>query len=191
MKGSNDFGGVLIAIHKSTNAQRIKSFDDIENLIVLEVGEGSSWFQLVTCYSPPLEEIPFDILDQILARNKRTILTGDLNAKHRSWSKSAENPKGLKLFKWIISDKSHGALKVISKFIPTSTGSTATIDLVMAPIFLSNNDFSVLPSIGSDHHPYHQAHPMETSRNLSHLYGIILAISCFNNVSLIGLFHSL
>ncbi|CAF0895753.1 unnamed protein product [Adineta ricciae] len=175
MKGSNDFGGVLIAIHKSINAQRVKSFDDIENLIVLEIGEGSSRFQLVTCYSPPLEEIPFDIFDQILARNKRTILTGDLNAKHRAWSKSVENPKGLKLFKWLTRDKSHCALNVINKFVPTSTRSIATIDLVIAPTFLANNTFSVLPSIGSDHHPViwhssieastkHILHPIKRTR---------------------------
>ena len=42
---------------------------------------------------------------------------------------------------------------VINRFVPTSTRSTATIDLIMAPALLATDSFSVLPSVGSDHYP--------------------------------------
>jgi hypothetical protein len=49
--GSNAFGGVQIAMHKSIRSQRVNKFDKHLNSIVLELGSDSEIFQLVTCYS--------------------------------------------------------------------------------------------------------------------------------------------
>ncbi|CAF3588801.1 unnamed protein product [Rotaria sp. Silwood1] len=153
INGTNAFGGVLVAIHKSIRTQRMVEFENIPNLIALEIGEEQNKFQLVTCYSPPHEQIPFEIFDRILQKNENTIFTGDLNAKHNSWSRSVENPKGKTLFNWLSSSPTHATMEIINKFIPTSTRSKATIDLIIAPSHMASDTFSVLPSIGSDHHP--------------------------------------
>ncbi|CAF1161318.1 unnamed protein product [Rotaria sordida] len=153
INGTNAFGGVLVAIHKSIRTQRMVEFENIPNLIALEIGEEQNKFQLVTCYSPPHEQIPFEIFDRILQKNENTIFTGDLNAKHNSWSRSVENPKGKTLFNWLSSSPTHATMEIINKFIPTSTRSKATIDLIFAPSHMASDTFSVLPSIGSDHHP--------------------------------------
>ncbi|CAF1176664.1 unnamed protein product [Rotaria sordida] len=110
-------------------------------------------FQLVTCYSPPTEPIPLDIFDRLLQRNPNSIFTEDFNAKHSSWSRSADNQKGRALFSWLSSSPIHSSLEIINKYIPTSTRSNATIDLIIAPSHMSSTSFSVLPSIGNDHHP--------------------------------------
>ncbi|CAF1256325.1 unnamed protein product [Adineta ricciae] len=68
-KGSNDFRGVLIAIHKSIECRRHDEFNGVNNLIVLEVGMGNKTFQLVSCYSPPNEKLSFDTFDSILDAN--------------------------------------------------------------------------------------------------------------------------
>ncbi|CAF3995244.1 unnamed protein product, partial [Rotaria magnacalcarata] len=151
--GTNLFGGVLVAVHKSIHTQRIVGFDNIPNLIALEIGVDNNKFQLVTCYSPPHEQIPFKIFDRILQINENTIITGDFNAKHNSWSRSIENPKGKTLFNWLSSLQTRSTMDIINKFIPTSTRSNATIDLIITPSHMSSNSFSVLPSIGNDHHP--------------------------------------
>ncbi|CAF2899348.1 unnamed protein product, partial [Rotaria sp. Silwood2] len=110
-------------------------------------------FQLITCYSPPAEPIPLDILDRLLQHNPNSIFTGDFNAKHSSWSKSMENEKGRVLFNGLSSSQIHSSLEIINKFIATSTRFNATIDLIIAPSHMSTASFSVLPSIGNDHHP--------------------------------------
>jgi hypothetical protein len=153
IEGSNAFGGVLVAVHKSIRSQRVLKFDNIPNLIALEIGSTLDMFQLVTCYSPPLEPIPFDVFDRLLQLNANTIFTGDFNAKHSSWSRSIDNQKGRTLFNWLSSSQTHSNLEIVNKLIPTSTRSNATIDLIIAPSHMSSTSFSVLPTIGNDHHP--------------------------------------
>ncbi|CAF4798147.1 unnamed protein product, partial [Rotaria sp. Silwood1] len=75
MKGTNMFGGLLIAMHKSIRSQRVAEFDNLCNLIVLEVRSDLDIFQLVTCYSPPTELIPLDIFDRLPQHNPNTIFT--------------------------------------------------------------------------------------------------------------------
>lgn len=173
-KGTNAFGGVLIAVHKSIRCQRKNKFDDIPNLLVIETGPASESYQLATCYSPPREAIPLDIFDRLLSDNPNTIFTGDLNAKHQSWSSSLENQKGRALHDWLLSSFTQTPLDVINKHIPTSTRSKATIDLIIAPEHLSSS-FTVLSSIGNDHHPIvwyptfklpstHELRPIKCSR---------------------------
>ena len=78
-KGTNAFGGVLIAVYKSIQCRRPDQFNQLDNLIVLELGSSADVFQLVTCYSPPAEQIPFEIFDRILHINPNTIFTGYLH----------------------------------------------------------------------------------------------------------------
>ncbi|CAF4356502.1 unnamed protein product, partial [Rotaria magnacalcarata] len=65
-QGTNAFGGVLIAVHRSIPVQRVIKFDSICNLIVLDVRNSSRKFQLATYYSPPNENIPLNIFKEIL-----------------------------------------------------------------------------------------------------------------------------
>ncbi|CAF3258983.1 unnamed protein product [Rotaria sp. Silwood2] len=148
-KGTNAFGGVLIAVHRSIPVPRVREFDNICNSIVLGVGNTAKKFQLATFYSPPNEKLPINILNDIINRNTDTIICGDLNAKHDSWSNTDNNQKGRFLFEWL--HDSH--LQVVNKCIPTSTRSNAVIDLILAPPSMISNPFTVLPSIGSDHYP--------------------------------------
>ncbi|CAF3177615.1 unnamed protein product [Rotaria sp. Silwood2] len=150
-KGTNVFGGVLIAVHRSIPAQRVNIFQNLPNVIVLDIGISTDKFQLATCYSPPNESLPISLFDEILKRNTNTVLLGDLNAKHQAWSYTTENHKGRVLFNWL----SINALDIVNKFVATSTRSNATIDVILAPIHMTTtaSSFSVLPSIGSDHFP--------------------------------------
>lgn len=151
-RGTNNFGGVLLAVHRSIPVQRVDIFQNLPNVIVLDVGASSDKFQLATCYSPPNENLPTSLFDKILKRNPNTILMGDFNAKHQSWSDTTENQKGRTLFNWL----SMTSLEVINRFVATSTRSNATIDIILAPPDMSaslSSSFTVLPSIGSDHLP--------------------------------------
>ena len=152
-KGTNAFGGVLIAVHKSIQCRRLDEFIHLDNLIVLEFDSSPNVFQLVTCYSPPTEQIPLESFDRILHMNPNTIFAGDFNAKHKSWSNSMENQKGSSLFNWLSSSIVHSSLDIINKYTATSTRSNATIDLIIAPTHMASSSFSVLKSIGSDHYP--------------------------------------
>ena len=185
-KGTNAFGGVLMAIHKSIDCRRLELFSNVDNLIVVAMGSGTNTFQLVTCYSPPTEKLPFEIFDRILSMNPNTIFTGDFNAKHTSWSNSLENQKGHALFNWLSSSSSQSPLEVINKCTATSTRSNATIDLIIAPSSLASLEFAVLQSIGSDHLPVlwhppwkifssHQKLPIKrTSWKMLHLFTTIV-----------------
>ncbi|CAF1347962.1 unnamed protein product [Rotaria sp. Silwood1] len=148
-EGTNAFGGVLIAAHRSIPAQRVLKFQNDSNLIVLDIGSSPNKFQLVTYYSPPNEPLPVSLLSDIMCRNSNTILLGDLNAKHNSWSNTPLNQKGRILFEWL----NDNDLQVVNKFVPTSTRSNAVIDLILAPMSMLAGSCTVLPSIGSDHYP--------------------------------------
>jgi hypothetical protein len=148
-EGTNAFGGVLIATHRSIPTQRVIKYQNELNMIVLDIGNSSNKCQLVTCYSPPNERLPLNVFNDIVRRNSNTILLGDFNAKHSSWSNTADNQKGRVLFEWL----NENYLQVINKFTPTSTRSKAVIDLILAPSSIYSDSFSVLPTIGSDHYP--------------------------------------
>lgn len=148
-EGANAFGGVLIATHRSIPVQRATAFQNEHNLVVLDIGDSDHKFQLASKYSPPNELLPLNLFNDILLRNSNTILLGDLNAKHLSWSKSSVNQKGRLLAEWL----NENNMQVVNKFIPTSTRSNAVIDLILAPTNIDLGSFSVLPSIGSDHYP--------------------------------------
>ncbi|CAF4516232.1 unnamed protein product, partial [Rotaria socialis] len=150
-EGTNSFGGVLIAVHRSIPVQQVDVFMKVPNIIALDIGSSHDKFQLATCYSPPNEKLPIALFNQIMKRNKNTILLGDLNAKHQSWSRSNENQKGHVLFDWLLTK----SMTVVNKYVATSTRSNATIDLILAPAQMTGikTSFSVLPSMGSDHLP--------------------------------------
>ncbi|CAF2825310.1 unnamed protein product [Rotaria sp. Silwood2] len=150
-KGTNNFGGVLIAVHRSISVQKVDIFQHLPNVIVLDIGTTADKFQLATCYSPPNENLPISLFDKILKRNINTALLGDFNAKHQSWSSTIDNHKERVLFNWL----SINALVVVNKCVPTSTRSNATIDLILAPTHMiaSTSSFCVFPSIGSNHFP--------------------------------------
>ena len=150
-KGTNPFGGVLIAVHRSIPAQRVNVFQNLPNIIVLDIGTPTDKFQLATCYSPPNEKLPISLFDEVLKRNTNTIVLGDLNAKHKAWSNTSENHKGPLLFNWL----STNTLEIINKFVAISTRSNATVDLIVAPTHMlaTSASISVLPSIGNDHLP--------------------------------------
>ena len=82
MEGSNSFGGVLIATHKSINVPRITKFDKVPNRLVLEIGTVPDKFELVACYSPPAETIPLELFDYTLQNNPNTIFTDDFSAEY-------------------------------------------------------------------------------------------------------------
>ncbi|CAF4389064.1 unnamed protein product [Rotaria socialis] len=153
MKGSNQFGGVLIAVHKSIRSKLSSTIDNVLNLIVLEVASDSDMFQLATCHSSPGEPIPLDIFDTSLQQNPNSISTDDLNAKHNSWSRSMESQKEQTLFNWLSTSQTTTPLEIINKFISTSTRSNGTIDLIIAHAHMSSASFSVFPTMGNDHHP--------------------------------------
>lgn len=148
-EGTNDCGGVLIATHRSIPVQRVTAFQNDYNLVVLDIGDAKHKLQLASCYSPPKEPLPINVFNNLLRRNSNTILLGDLNAKHATWSKSTENEKGRPLYEWLHEND----LQVVNKFVPTSTRSNAVIDLILVPTNIDPGTFSVLPSIGSDHYP--------------------------------------
>lgn len=150
-QGSNIFGGVLIATHRSIPVQKVEIFQNHPNVLVLDIGTSTDKFQLATCYSPPNEKLPLELFNRILDRNTNTILLGDLNAKHRTWSDSIENQKGRILLNWLTTNDLH----IVNKHVATSTRSNATIDLILAPVHMisTTSSYSVLPSIGNDHFP--------------------------------------
>ena len=152
MRGTNPVGGVLVAVHKSIRASRTRPYDT-ENLIVLEIGEATESFQLVACYSPPTEPLSLLTFDEILLRSRNTIFMGDFDAKHQSWSTPTVNQKGRALYDWLTARNHNLSFEVVNRCVSTSTRSTATIDLVIAPSHMSSTVFDVLPSMGSDHYP--------------------------------------
>ena len=151
--GSNQCGGVCLAIARELPHRLVSQFSGSTNLIVADIFNLDRTYTLAIVYSPPSESLPILVLDHLYAYNRSLILIGDLNARHSSWHDTATNPKGQRLANWI-DDKEN--LQVFNSCQPTSARSDAIIDLIIAPSHISNELAHVDQKMClTDHYPVH------------------------------------
>jgi hypothetical protein len=132
--GSNDFGGVCLAIAREVPHRIVYEFNDINNLIAADVFSLNKKYTVAVVYSPPSEEVPIDILNRLHRYNRNLILVGDLNARHPSWHYVTSNSCGHRLAEWIDEKQN---LRVFNTSQSTSTRSRAIIHLIVAPCRVS------------------------------------------------------
>ena len=150
-RGSNQCGGVCLAIARELPHRIVSQFAGRQNLIVADIFILDRTFTLAVVYSPPSESVPITVLDHLYDYNRDLILIGDLNARHSSWHDVVTNPQGQRLANWI---EGNDNLHVFNSAQPTSARSDAIIDLVIAPSHVSNELACVDHTIHvTDHYP--------------------------------------
>ena len=152
-QGSNSFGGVCLAIAREVPHRVASGFEAINNLIAVDVFNSNKRYTVAVIYSPPVEEVPVNLLDRLHRYNRHLLLIGDLNARHPDWHDVTSNSCGRQLAQWI---EKYPDLKIFNPSQATSMRSQAVIDLIIAPSCAS----SALAVIDqkmrvSDHYPVH------------------------------------
>jgi Endonuclease-reverse transcriptase len=151
--GSNNFGGVCLAIAREIPHRVASEFNNINNLIAADVFNSNKKYTVAVIYSPPSEEVPIDILNRLHRYNRNLILIGDLNARHINWHDVTSNSCGQRLVEWIDEKQN---LKIFNSSQPTSTRSRAVIDLIIAPSHVSSALAEIDQTMcASDHYPVH------------------------------------
>ena len=135
-QGSNSFGGVCLAIAREVPHRSVSQFQDINNLIAVDVFNSNKKYTVAVVYSPPSEEVPIVILNGLHRHNRNLILIGDLNARHSNWHDVTVNSCGHRLAEWIDEKQN---LKIFNSAKPTSTRSRAVIDLIIVPSHVSSD----------------------------------------------------
>ncbi|CAF2250930.1 unnamed protein product [Rotaria magnacalcarata] len=98
-QGSNSHAGVVVAVAKQLHATAVTHQQINIITVILKINNKSYTF--TSLYSPPTEDLPLEILSEILKKCKSNIIVGDLNAKHEQWGCSLRNKKGRDLNQWL------------------------------------------------------------------------------------------
>ena len=144
--GSNSFGGVCLAIAREVPHRIASEFNNINNLIAVDVFNSDKKYTVAVVYSPPSEEVPIMILNGLHRYNRNLILIGDLNARRPNWHDASSNSSGHRLAEWIDAKQN---LKIFNSAKPTSNRSRAVINLIIAPSHVSSDLAEI------DHYPVH------------------------------------
>ena len=152
-QGSNSFGGVCLAEAREFPHRLACNFQTINNLIAVDVFNSNQRYTVAVLYSPPVEEVPVDLLDRLHRYNRNLILVGDLNARHSDWHDVTSNYCGRRLANWLDNQPD---LKIFNSSQPTSMRSKAVIDLIIAPLHASSDSAVIDQKMrASDHYPVH------------------------------------
>ena len=150
-------GGVAILIDKNFKFEQTNLFDKFGlELISIKIHiNNSSPIHFITWYLPPSETLPNREFFRILGKLKKSILTGDLNCKSKSWFCDKENPNGEILREFL---SSHN-ISVIKNTIPTHISTVQTLD-ILDLILTSPNLLGIVKNLkihsselSSDHFP--------------------------------------
>lgn len=79
--------------------------------------ENNETITIFSIYCPPSNQLNIELLDLIASKYKNSIILGDLNAKHRRWHCSKDDPKGKHLAEFTDANN----LIVLNNKTPTNT----------------------------------------------------------------------
>ncbi|CAF1229558.1 unnamed protein product [Rotaria magnacalcarata] len=142
-KGTNEKGGVLVAVGKHLKATRIEV--DIDNTVIVDVEGLSEQLRIIGIYWPHCQNRNLDELDVHITEN--TIITGDFNASVQEWQSPKTDIRGQRIKNWIEKNKLH----YIPSTCNSSKRSDRNIDLTFTNIPDTNAE--TLKMGTSDHWP--------------------------------------
>ena len=144
---------MCLAIAREVPHRIASEFNDINDIIAADVYNLDKKYIVAVIYSPPVEEVPVDLLDRLHRYNRHLILIGDLNARHPDWHDVTSNSCGRQLAQWI---EKYPDLKIFNPSQATSKRSQAVIDLIIAPSRASSALAVIDQKMSvSDHFPVH------------------------------------
>ena len=147
-------GGALLGVQNNLIGEQI----DLTNLCQNDYATGflvkatnNIQIAIITIYSPPKIPMNQGLFDSICQTFKHFIITGDLNAKSKSWFSKKENPKGI----WLDRFANERNIHIVNNRKPTYIRSKSIIDLTICSnsLFKHFVKFRVLNNKISDHQP--------------------------------------
>ena len=118
---------------------------------------GRPAFNVVTYYNPPGQKVNPKIFDKSMFAGKKTLISGDLNCKNKTWGSNSTDNLGTHL-KGVIDDENWIVLNDGSKTrCDPITGREEVLDIIMCSPNMTNYNpsFFVGDDVGSDHYPIH------------------------------------
>ena len=147
-------GGALLGVQNNLLGEQI----DFTNLCYNDYATGflvkatnNIKIAIITIYSPPKIPINQALFDYICRTFKHFFITGDLNAKSKSWFCKKDNPKGI----WLERFANERNIHIVNNRKPTYIRSKSIIDLTICSnsTFKHFEKFRVLNNKISDHQP--------------------------------------
>lgn len=146
-------GGVALLIKNSIDQSEISLPDSLRfEAIGVVIRLDRYQICLIQVYVPPKKNIVNDDLDRLFLLQKRVMIMGDLNARHRAWNCYSNNAKGNFLLNYCFSKN----LSLLAPEFPThfpKIGRPSILDIFLAHNSINTSKPYSLSSLNSDHNP--------------------------------------
>ena len=159
-------GGLLTLVHSSlrsssTGTQLAFTEDNATESLTVTLHRGGHLppVRITNLYRPPTKrgELRTRSLEvSALPAGEGTILAGDLNAHHASWSGRAADANGTRLFEWMMENQ---MFSWNDPAVPTMVAFSSSPDIVISSLEFEASSWRVLPAWGSDHRPLYFEFP--------------------------------
>lgn len=124
---------------------------NIENTII-ELPSEDGPIQLIAAYNLPNNAIQSTDLDALMPPNSRTVVIGDLNAKHVAWGCHNSNRSGRTILNYF----ENNDIMIHAPTSPThysANGRPEILDIVLTKNYDPDLDLTVVSDLSSDHDP--------------------------------------
>lgn len=122
-------GGVALIINNKIPYHR--ELIQINEIEVVKIKINND-IHIISAYLPPHKQLTRNDLDKLLPKGKRTIILGDLNAKHPYWNCKQSNKSGKVLCKYIMTNTPTLTFTETPILYPRSRGSPTYVDIAIA-----------------------------------------------------------
>lgn len=147
-------GGVLIAIKRTLPHTRLPPTDTTFDHVTIRLHTTPS-VTVVGLYLPSTSDYSSRLFDTLLSQGPRTIVIGDLNAKHQLWGNYNDNEGGRRLYQHLMTSRRQ--LYIHAPTEPTriadDLSTHSIIDLAVSNYWFDGSPHVLLDAPDSDHRP--------------------------------------
>ncbi|KAK2578341.1 hypothetical protein KPH14_002065, partial [Odynerus spinipes] len=144
-------GGVMVLIKNNIAYKEVPiDISVMWECIAIRLPNG---IHFIGTYNSPSNSIKRNDLDKILATGSKTILVGDLNARHSSWNNSSDNSNGKVVYNYVVKNNCTILYPNEPTHYPTNGRAPSTIDIALIRNIKEISPVTVLHESNSDHNP--------------------------------------
>lgn len=147
-------GGTAIYVHDSI-AHYVPTdlaTSELESTSIIVLPERNHKILITSAYVRVSKPFPTNDFNNIFSYSNSVVAAGDMNARHRAWNCTSQNPRGTSLLKFL-NDNPSINLHHPKTHTHTSKGSPSTIDLALIQNIPYNSNIETLDLFDSDHLP--------------------------------------
>lgn len=147
-------GGVAVLIKEGIKHELLPKYPQFPNEnVALNIKTHNGEITIVAVYNPPKKTLKISELNSIFLRNRRTIILGDLNAKHIAWNCPTNNKNGKMLLDYCTKNNIIIEAPFEPTFYPTNPSQRPSVIDIILLKNISITKPQALSQLSSNHEP--------------------------------------